>query len=448
MQAVKVSCLARTFALAKISNSRERKPRSRKTREERKAMVESFVKKYQNSNNGSFPSLNLTHKEVGGSFYTVREIVRELIQENRVLGPGSPTSKVLKLESGSEDDEVDPFSMDLPSDMSTSMIGHAIKQKQLLEENHASTEINVDIPKSEPQEIFSSHNEISFSEDKGNDTSNHVEENSFTDTHLSAIVADDIADPVKPSVETQDILKNFEYLEAEQPAPSVSAMSSLGAFLVNGNNLTSNLAKASDTSLENDVPIITGKDSLPENNIPEDSLPESKVATSSSIGSISDKLLDPTVSFAVEVFPIPSSAKANNPNKRFMEMECAKEEEVLLVDVKDPVINGSGSTENQPINKEAPAIQMSPESGVFEPLASRTTKIELESLVTDNPSFSGEPVSAQVTDTPQVQFQSSYTSYSRRKSQEKDIRDSKPSEINPFWSAIRAFVTAVFKVWS
>ncbi|CDY29069.1 BnaC07g32750D [Brassica napus] len=37
-------------------------------------------------NNGSFPSLSLTHKEVGGSFYTIREIVREIIQENRVLG--------------------------------------------------------------------------------------------------------------------------------------------------------------------------------------------------------------------------------------------------------------------------------------------------------------------------------------------------------------------------
>ncbi|GAU17005.1 hypothetical protein TSUD_37630 [Trifolium subterraneum] len=42
---------------------------------------------YQESNGGNFPSLNLTHKEVGGSFYTVREIVRDIIQENRVLGP-------------------------------------------------------------------------------------------------------------------------------------------------------------------------------------------------------------------------------------------------------------------------------------------------------------------------------------------------------------------------
>ncbi|KAM7526836.1 hypothetical protein LguiA_016738 [Lonicera macranthoides] len=56
-------------------------------------MVESFIKKHQNSNNGNFPSLNLTHKEVGGSFYTVREIVREIIQENRVLGPAKLTAE-------------------------------------------------------------------------------------------------------------------------------------------------------------------------------------------------------------------------------------------------------------------------------------------------------------------------------------------------------------------
>lgn len=47
--------------------------------------------RYQKSNDGNFPSLNLTHKEVGGSFYTVREIVREIIQENRVLGPAKLT---------------------------------------------------------------------------------------------------------------------------------------------------------------------------------------------------------------------------------------------------------------------------------------------------------------------------------------------------------------------
>ncbi|KAK6929130.1 hypothetical protein RJ641_005335 [Dillenia turbinata] len=87
MHAVKGGWIGQTFALAKGNESERRKSRIRRSKEERKDMVESFIKKYQKSNNGNFPSLNLTHKEVGGSFYTVREIVREIIQENRVLGP-------------------------------------------------------------------------------------------------------------------------------------------------------------------------------------------------------------------------------------------------------------------------------------------------------------------------------------------------------------------------
>ncbi|KAI3908273.1 hypothetical protein MKX01_027295 [Papaver californicum] len=91
MHAVKVPWVGQTFALANCSDSGGKKSRIRRSKEERKSMVESYIKKYQNSNRGSFPSLNLTHKEVGGSFYTVREIVREVIQENRVLGPAKFT---------------------------------------------------------------------------------------------------------------------------------------------------------------------------------------------------------------------------------------------------------------------------------------------------------------------------------------------------------------------
>ncbi|XP_054792366.1 uncharacterized protein LOC129298013 [Prosopis cineraria] len=91
MHAVKGAWVGQTFALAKRNESEVRKSRIRRSKEERKAMVETFIKKYQESNNGSFPSLNLTHKEVGGSFYTVREIVRDIIQENRVLGPAKFT---------------------------------------------------------------------------------------------------------------------------------------------------------------------------------------------------------------------------------------------------------------------------------------------------------------------------------------------------------------------
>ncbi|KAG9160857.1 hypothetical protein Leryth_008692 [Lithospermum erythrorhizon] len=89
MYAMKGSWVGQTFALASNSGPGGKKTRSRRSKEERKAMVESFIERYQKSNSGNFPSLNLTHKEVGGSYYIVREIVREVIQENRVLGPGS-----------------------------------------------------------------------------------------------------------------------------------------------------------------------------------------------------------------------------------------------------------------------------------------------------------------------------------------------------------------------
>ncbi|KAJ4970876.1 hypothetical protein NE237_003975 [Protea cynaroides] len=91
MNTVKTSWVGQTFALAKCSDSGGRKSRVRHSKEERKEMIESFIKKYQKANNRKFPSLTLTHKEVGGSFYTVREIVREIIQENRVLGPAKLT---------------------------------------------------------------------------------------------------------------------------------------------------------------------------------------------------------------------------------------------------------------------------------------------------------------------------------------------------------------------
>nr|GMC76176.1 GPI-anchored adhesin-like protein precursor [Ipomoea batatas] len=95
MHAVKCAWAGQAFAVAGCNDSGGRKTRIRRSKEERKSMVETFIKTYQKSNNGNFPSLNLTHKEVGGSFYTVREIVREIIQENRILGPSKFPSEEL-----------------------------------------------------------------------------------------------------------------------------------------------------------------------------------------------------------------------------------------------------------------------------------------------------------------------------------------------------------------
>lgn len=105
MHSVKGSWVGQTYALAAGNDSGGKKSRIRLSKEERKTMIEFFIKRYQSLNNGNFPSLNLTHKEVGGSFYTVREIVREIIQENRVLGPG---------QFGSEEQNEGDVAMDYP----------------------------------------------------------------------------------------------------------------------------------------------------------------------------------------------------------------------------------------------------------------------------------------------------------------------------------------------
>ncbi|KAF8395317.1 hypothetical protein HHK36_019260 [Tetracentron sinense] len=134
MHAIKVSWVGQTFALAKCSDSGGKKSRIRRSKEERKTMVESFIKKYQNSNNGNFPSLNLTHKEVGGSFYTVRELVREIIQENRVLGPAKLTP---------EEHNVDRLSEQYPlGSISTEPQGHfplSTNETRFFPNNHQST---------------------------------------------------------------------------------------------------------------------------------------------------------------------------------------------------------------------------------------------------------------------------------------------------------------------
>ncbi|PIA43526.1 hypothetical protein AQUCO_01900131v1 [Aquilegia coerulea] len=126
MYAVKVGWVGQTFALAKANESMGKKSRIRRSKEDRKAMVESFIKRYQNSNSGSFPSLNLTHKEVGGSFYTVREIVREIIQENRVLGPAKLTEDEQELDQFHEQYPLGLMSIECQNHLSSSSETHVV----------------------------------------------------------------------------------------------------------------------------------------------------------------------------------------------------------------------------------------------------------------------------------------------------------------------------------
>ncbi|ESQ45287.1 hypothetical protein EUTSA_v10010306mg [Eutrema salsugineum] len=150
------TCAGQIFALAKPHDSLGKRTRNRIPKEERKALVESFIKKHQNLNNGSFPSLSLTHKEVGGSFYTIREIVREIIQENRVLGTSDlileGKSQVQSLSSSTLMDPVPPLSLSpdgfhSASDQSNNFSFEAVKTKspengENINGSQASEEVN------------------------------------------------------------------------------------------------------------------------------------------------------------------------------------------------------------------------------------------------------------------------------------------------------------------
>ncbi|KAM7479548.1 hypothetical protein LguiA_027761 [Lonicera macranthoides] len=61
-----------------------KKVRKRVPKADRKVMVESFVDKYRAMNSGKFPSASDTYKEVGGSYYVIREMVQELEYKSKL----------------------------------------------------------------------------------------------------------------------------------------------------------------------------------------------------------------------------------------------------------------------------------------------------------------------------------------------------------------------------
>ncbi|CAK8532351.1 unnamed protein product [Lathyrus sativus] len=66
-------------------NSDTRQKRGQRVpKHERRAMVESFVNKYQSENAGKLPAIKHTQKEVGGSYYVIREIIQELEYKSKM----------------------------------------------------------------------------------------------------------------------------------------------------------------------------------------------------------------------------------------------------------------------------------------------------------------------------------------------------------------------------
>ncbi|KAG7534687.1 hypothetical protein ISN45_Aa08g022100 [Arabidopsis thaliana x Arabidopsis arenosa] len=76
---VDVKRLARFYGSPAVCESlTTSKVSKRLSRDDRRALVESFVNEYRATNAGRFPSLDATRKQVGGNYYIVRDIFQEL----------------------------------------------------------------------------------------------------------------------------------------------------------------------------------------------------------------------------------------------------------------------------------------------------------------------------------------------------------------------------------
>ncbi|KAJ4746920.1 hydroxyproline-rich glycoprotein family protein [Rhynchospora pubera] len=67
-----------------------RKIPKRIPKQERRALIVSFIEEYRASNEGRFPTSTVVQKEFGGSYYTVREIIQELKYKLAQVDPPGP----------------------------------------------------------------------------------------------------------------------------------------------------------------------------------------------------------------------------------------------------------------------------------------------------------------------------------------------------------------------
>ncbi|KAI9087827.1 hypothetical protein K1719_030157 [Acacia pycnantha] len=73
-----------SYAASVPSDKPNSQKRQRLSKDERRAMVESFVNKYRETNDGKFPYSKHVLKEVGGSYYVIREIIQELKYKSKL----------------------------------------------------------------------------------------------------------------------------------------------------------------------------------------------------------------------------------------------------------------------------------------------------------------------------------------------------------------------------
>ncbi|KAI3460227.1 hypothetical protein Pfo_016890 [Paulownia fortunei] len=96
---------ARSYAASTSSETLEaRKSQRRVSKGERKSMVENYVNKYREMNAGKFPTISDARKDVGGSYYVVRQILQELKYNSKMSSVDTKDASLKK--SAMKKDEI------------------------------------------------------------------------------------------------------------------------------------------------------------------------------------------------------------------------------------------------------------------------------------------------------------------------------------------------------
>lgn len=476
MLSIKASWSGRTLALARCSDSPGKKTRRRLTKETRRTMVESFIKKYQGCNNGDFPSLNLTHKEVGGSFYTVREIVRELIQENRVLRPGNPSSTALSLE-----DCLDEYPVG-----SLSMAPIAIDQEDyhlLSNENQILAKESCEVVISEPLELSFHPNGYFGSSIINDKSSDYVDQNFSGPTCISESLTDvdsEEEDSETPSGLRGDLSGANGYLYSEplhtlkndsdhieQPVllekPCTPVESGKIEEFVSGSERNS----------------LAGQTNLFENNgdsraMPQDVVPETTTLSNSGNHDLSS-LCGVTRSFLAsdsKEVPLLASistetsnseessigAKGSSVSLEATEIHTHEIKAISLQAETDPATkkvelteslssslsNGAVTSQSSPLTPSCKSAEVEPQSVLKPSHKDNIESYSLESSSLDAKGLATHPVKVECEDIGNRSRRESILSSTSGKANEEHEKE----EINPIWAAVKAFVASVVKFWT
>ncbi|XP_011017552.1 PREDICTED: uncharacterized protein LOC105120868 isoform X2 [Populus euphratica] len=85
---------ARSYAASVPSHMpKSHKAQKRVSKDDRRAMVESYVNKYRETHAGKFPSISDAQKEAGGNYYFIRKIVQELEYKSKLSSLNSGNKK-------------------------------------------------------------------------------------------------------------------------------------------------------------------------------------------------------------------------------------------------------------------------------------------------------------------------------------------------------------------